>query len=96
MMRTIVVSLGIALAAFTASCSRDASRESTASYPARDVTIMSRFILPNRLSPVIVQATFHLSLAIFIEASLSFIGMGTQPPTPSWGLMLNESRTFME
>ena len=43
MMRTIVVSLGIALAAFTASCNRDASRESTASYPARDVTIIVPF-----------------------------------------------------
>ena len=53
-------------------------------------------ILPNVLSPVIVQATFHLSLAIFIEAALSFLGLGTQPPTPSWGLMLNESRTFIE
>lgn len=70
--------------------------EAARAVAARDVTIMSRFILPNILSPVIVQATFHLSLAIFIEASLSFIGMGTQPPTPSWGLMLNESRTFME
>jgi peptide/nickel transport system permease protein len=63
---------------------------------ARDVVIMTRFILPNVLSPVIVQGTFHLSLAIFIEAALSFLGLGTQPPTPSWGLMLNESRTFME
>lgn len=70
--------------------------EAARAVAARDVTIMSRFILPNVLSPVIVQATFHLSLAIFIEASLSFIGMGAQPPTPSWGLMLNESRTFME
>lgn len=63
---------------------------------ARDSVIMGRLILPNVLSPVIVQATFHLSLAIFIEAALSFLGLGTQPPTPSWGLMLNESRTFME
>lgn len=70
--------------------------EAARAVAARDVTIMGRFILPNVLSPVIVQATFHLSLAIFIEASLSFIGMGSQPPTPSWGLMLNESRTFME
>lgn len=63
---------------------------------ARDSVIMAQFILPNVLSPVIVQATFHLSLAIFIEAALSFLGLGTQPPTPSWGLMLNESRTFIE
>ncbi len=70
--------------------------EAARAVAARDATIMARFILPNVLSPVIVQATFHLSLAIFIEASLSFLGLGAQPPTPSWGLMLNESRTFME
>lgn len=63
---------------------------------ARDSVIMGLLILPNVLSPVIVQATFHLSLAIFIEAALSFLGLGAQPPTPSWGLMLNESRTFLE
>ncbi|WP_374440674.1 ABC transporter permease [Stella sp.] len=70
--------------------------EAARAVAARDAVIMARFILPNILSPVIVQATFHLSLAIFIEASLSFLGLGAQPPTPSWGLMLNESRTFME
>ncbi|MBM3517764.1 MAG: ABC transporter permease [Alphaproteobacteria bacterium] len=70
--------------------------EAARAVAARDAVIMARFILPNVMSPVIVQATFHLSLAIFIEASLSFLGLGAQPPTPSWGLMLNESRTFME
>jgi len=59
-------------------------------------TIIFRFILPNVLSPVIVQATWGLSIAIMLEAALSFLGLGTQPPMPSWGLMLNESRRFME
>jgi ABC-type dipeptide/oligopeptide/nickel transport system permease subunit len=63
---------------------------------ATDWQIMTRFILPNVVSPVIVQATFYLSTAIMMEAGLSFLGLGTQPPTPSWGLMLNESRSFME
>ena len=57
---------------------------------------MSKFILPNVLSPIIVQATFSLSHAIMTEAGLSFLGLGTQPPRPSWGLMLNEAREFME
>lgn len=70
--------------------------EGVRSVGARDISIMFYFILPNILAPVIVQATFFLSQAIMIEAALSFLGLGTQPPTPSWGLMLNESRRFME
>ena len=70
--------------------------EAARSMGTRDVGIMFYFVLPNILAPVIVQATFFLSLAIQIEAALSFLGLGTQPPTPSWGLMLNESRRFME
>ena len=63
---------------------------------ARDARIMAREILPNVLAPVVVQATFNLSTAIMIEAALSFLGLGVQPPTPSWGTMLSEARNFME
>lgn len=70
--------------------------EGVRSVGAHDTSIMFKFILPNVLSPVIVQATFNLSTAIMVEAGLSFLGLGTQPPTPSWGQMLNESREFME
>jgi len=70
--------------------------EGVRSIGARDRTIMFKFILPNVLSPIIVQATFNLSHAIMTEAGLSFLGLGTQPPRPSWGGMLNESREFME
>jgi peptide/nickel transport system permease protein len=70
--------------------------EGIRSVGARGFTIIFRFILPNVLSPVIVQATWGLSIAIMLEAALSFLGLGTQPPMPSWGLMLNESRRFME
>jgi peptide/nickel transport system permease protein len=70
--------------------------EGVRSVGARDASIIVKFILPNVLSPIIVQATFCLALAIMAEAALSFLGLGTQPPVPSWGLMLNESRTFME
>jgi peptide/nickel transport system permease protein len=70
--------------------------EGIRSVGARGMTIIFRFILPNVLSPIIVQATWGLSIAIMLEAALSFLGLGTQPPMPSWGLMLNESRRFME
>ncbi|MBW2483330.1 MAG: ABC transporter permease [Deltaproteobacteria bacterium] len=70
--------------------------EGVRSVGARDASIMAKFILPNVLSPIIVQATFNLSTAIMTEAGLSFLGLGTQPPRPSWGQMLNEARAFME
>ncbi len=70
--------------------------EGIRSVGARGFTIIFRFVLPNVLSPVIVQATWGLSIAIMLEAALSFLGLGTQPPMPSWGLMLNDSRRFME
>jgi peptide/nickel transport system permease protein len=70
--------------------------ESARSMGARDASIIFHFILPNIFSPLIVQATFNLSTAIMIEAALSFLGLGTQPPDPAWGMMLNESRSFME
>jgi peptide/nickel transport system permease protein len=60
-----------------------------------DRRILVRHILPNCLSPLIVQATVNVANAIVIEAGLSFLGVGTPPPTPSWGLMLNEARAFM-
>jgi peptide/nickel transport system permease protein len=57
--------------------------------------IMVHHILPNALSPLIVQASISMGIAILIEAALSFIGLGTQPPDPSLGLMLAEGRDFM-
>ncbi len=61
------------------------------SSPAR---LMLRHVLPNITGPLIVQTTLSLAFAILAEAALSFLGLGTQPPTPSWGLMLNEGRGF--
>jgi len=57
--------------------------------------IVSRHILPQLLTPLIVQATFGMAGAIVAEASLSFLGLGVQPPTPSWGSMINEGRSFL-
>ena len=58
--------------------------------------VIFRHILPNVLAPLIVQASVSLAFAILIEASLSYLGLGTQPPDPSWGTMLNEGRTYLE
>ena len=58
--------------------------------------IVTRHILPNITAPIIVQVSLALSWAILTEAALSFLGLGTQPPEPSWGNMLSESRTLME
>lgn len=58
--------------------------------------IIFRYIFPNVIPIVIVQGTVSFSYAILIEASLGFVGLGVQPPTPSLGNMLNEGRTFLE
>ncbi len=60
------------------------------------VAVAFRHILPNVMSPFIVQGTVAFSQAILIEASLSYLGLSAQPPTPSWGNMLNEGRTYLE
>ncbi len=58
-------------------------------------TILSRYIFPNVLPPVLVQSTLTIASAIIAEASLSFLGLGQQPPAPSWGAMLNTAKNFM-
>jgi peptide/nickel transport system permease protein len=61
----------------------------------RDGRIMSRHILPNVVAPVLVVLTLCIGVAIRNTAALSFLGMGAQPPTPEWGLMLFETKQFM-
>ncbi|WGF90488.1 ABC transporter permease [Marinivivus vitaminiproducens] len=61
-----------------------------------DLAIIRRYILPNVLSPIMVQATLAIASAIIAEASLSFLGLGQQPPAPSWGSMLNTAKNFLE
>ena len=62
----------------------------------RDARIIFQHILPNTLAPLIVQVSLALSWSLLPEAGLSFLGLGTQPPTPSWGVMLSESRGIAE
>jgi peptide/nickel transport system permease protein len=57
--------------------------------------ILLRHIVPNILTPVIIQTSLSVAFAILTEASLSFLGLGVQPPTPSWGFMLNQGRDYI-
>ena len=61
----------------------------------REITITRLHILPNIAGVLVVQATIQFALAILAEAGLSYLGLGAQPPNPSWGRMLNEAQTFM-
>jgi peptide/nickel transport system permease protein len=58
--------------------------------------IITRYILPNVFSAILVQSTLSIAVAIIAEASLSFLGLGQQPPAPSWGSMLNTAKNFLE
>ena len=60
-----------------------------------DVAIMRRHVLPNVVAPIIVVATLGIAAAILWAAALSFLGLGSQPPTPEWGRMLSEGRNFL-
>ncbi|ART75510.1 diguanylate cyclase [Sutcliffiella horikoshii] len=62
---------------------------------ARDITIIFIHILPNILSPIIVQGSLRLATAILSAAGLSFLGLGAQPPSPEWGTMLSSGRDFL-
>ena len=63
---------------------------------AGDAHIILRHLLPNALGPILVSATFGVAAAILIESSLSFLGFGMQAPTPSWGDILNEARSYID
>jgi peptide/nickel transport system permease protein len=58
--------------------------------------VLGRHVLPNCMAPIIVTSTLNIGTAIIIEASLSFLGLGTQPPTPTWGWDLKQNLTLIE
>lgn len=60
-----------------------------------EIKILFHHILPNLIGKVIVQASINFALAIVIEASLSYLGLGNPPPSPSWGMMLKDARTYL-
>jgi peptide/nickel transport system permease protein len=69
--------------------------EAAGALGARAARVLGRHIVPNITAPLIVQTSLSLSFAILTESALSFLGLGTQPPTPSWGNMLADARRFM-
>lgn len=69
--------------------------ESARAVGLKDSAIILRYILPNVFAPVLVQATLTIATAIILEAALSFLGLGQQPPAPSWGSMLNVAKNFL-
>ncbi|AFK61335.1 glutathione ABC transporter permease GsiD [Advenella kashmirensis WT001] len=69
--------------------------EAVRSIGASDFTIIFKHILPGTISPILVYGTMRIGTSIITAASLSFIGLGAQPPTPEWGAMLNEARSDM-
>jgi ABC-type dipeptide/oligopeptide/nickel transport system permease subunit len=62
----------------------------------RDWWILARHVLPNTATPIVVQASLSVGFAILAEASLSFLGLGVQPPEPSWGSMINAGRGYLQ
>jgi ABC-type dipeptide/oligopeptide/nickel transport system permease subunit len=63
---------------------------------AADWRILQRHVLPNAATPIVVQASLSVGFAILAEASLSFLGLGVQPPEPSWGSMINAGRGYLQ
>lgn len=69
--------------------------EATRALGQRDWTLIFRHILPNCMAPIVVQATLLVAQSILISASLGFLGLGAQPPTPEWGAMIGDGRTYL-
>ncbi|MEZ3170048.1 ABC transporter permease [Halorubrum sp. RMP-47] len=60
-----------------------------------ELQVLRKHVIPNAFTPVFVQATFHVATAIIFEASLSFLGLGVQPPTPTWGVLIADGRQYL-
>ncbi|MCK9216604.1 MAG: ABC transporter permease [Firmicutes bacterium] len=69
--------------------------EAARAYGTNDMRIIFKHVMPNAIGPIIVQATLDMAFAILSIASLSFLGLGISPPTPEWGSMLSEGKTYM-
>jgi peptide/nickel transport system permease protein len=69
--------------------------EAAKAHGALAARIILRYVLPNAMGPIIVQTSMSVAMMIVVMAALSFIGMGVQPPTPEWGLMLAEAKQYM-
>src|SRR3546814_18226271 len=77
-------------------CSSDLYVQAIRALGAKDRTIIVKHLLPNVIAPVVIAATLGVAGAIMAEAALSFLGLGVQPQTPSWGAMLASARDLMQ
>lgn len=100
---TAMVAIGVATVPVFARIARAATLQvmttdyvlAARSYGRRGLPLMIRYVLPNIASVIIVQASVAFAIAILAEAALSYLGMGTQPPTPTWGRSLQEAQTYL-
>ena len=76
-------------------CARADYVEAVKARGAKDSTILIRHILPNAIAPLFVQFTVSVGTTIILLSGLSFLGLGIQPPTPEWGAMLSNARTYI-
>lgn len=100
----VIISLSIASLPYSARIARGAVLsvkenqyvEAAVASGAGDLRVMFKYILPNIAAPIVVYVTMSFAFALLAEAGLQFLGLGARPPTPSWGLMLNETRDIIE
>lgn len=103
-LRNVIVALAFVYTPYIARVSRSAALserneayvESAVARGESDARIVFSEVFPNCLAPILVQGSLNVSFAILAEASLSFLGLGAQPPRPSWGLMIDTGRGFMQ
>jgi len=100
----VIVSLSVASLPYSARIARGAVIavkenqyvEAARASGAGDLRVMVKYIMPNITAPIVVYVTMSFAFALLAEAGLQFLGLGARPPTPSWGLMLNETRGIIE
>ncbi len=100
----VIISLGVAWLPFSARIARGAVLavkesqyvEAAKASGASDLRVIVKYIMPNITAPIVVYVTMSFAFVLLSEAGLQFLGLGARPPTPSWGLMLNETRGIIE
>jgi peptide/nickel transport system permease protein len=92
---SLIPTFGRVARALTMSLAVDQFVQAARATGATDARVIVRHILPNMLPPIIVQATAMLAIAIAFAAALSFLGLGVEPPTPDWGLMVSEGQRLI-
>lgn len=100
----VIISLAVAYLPYSARIARGAVLgvkesqyvEAARASGASDLRVIGKYIMPNITAPIVVYVTMSFAFALLSEAGLQFLGLGARPPTPSWGLMLNETRGIIE